>query len=84
LYLIERLGQMRSDEKHAVRNGGAITPFGGLPVYVQLALAASGKGATFWARPQADHQHPAPTTPMWPTPLDQKILLLLPSRLGLG
>ena len=50
----ERLGQMRSDEKYAVRNGGAITPFGAVPVYVQLALAAYGKGATFWMRPQTE------------------------------
>ena len=50
----ERLAQMRSDEKHSVRNGGAITPFGGLPIYVQLALAAFDKGAAFWARPQVE------------------------------
>jgi hypothetical protein len=57
----ERLGQMRSDEKRSVRNGGAITPFGGLPIYVQLALAAYGKGAAFWARPQAEwHGYPSP------------------------
>jgi hypothetical protein len=53
---------MRSDEKHSVRNGGAITPFGGLePIYIQLALAACGKGAAFWARPQAEwHGYPSP------------------------
>ena len=40
----ERLAQARSNEKDAVKNGGAITPFGELPVYMSYPSQPVEKG----------------------------------------